>query len=133
MNDIWKFQNSHTWKFKTNLISVTNTSDLHLIPEDFFKKRIALKNCVKIIRKYFWSHYVEFCINIEKNLLYFYTLSFLKWLENENDDFTRCNTVQKNAPFQFLNSCYSNIFHLHGLRYWERAVLIWILSLKVRF
>ena len=33
--------------FLTSL-SCRKTSDLHLIPEDFYKKRIPLKNCVKM-------------------------------------------------------------------------------------
>ena len=53
-------------------LSYWKTSDLHLILEDFYKKRIVLKNCVKVYLK---KNYVEKKVErkiCREGLLFFY-------------------------------------------------------------
>ena len=53
------------------ILSYWKTSDLHLILDDFYKKRIGLKNCVKINCKYSELSNEEFRIHAENDHLCF--------------------------------------------------------------
>ena len=48
------------------------TSDLHLVPEDFYEEKNWIRELHKIIWKYSQLDYAEFCINTEKDYLCFY-------------------------------------------------------------
>ena len=66
-----------------------------------------------------------------------YNPTFLSWNDleqNENNDFTRRNTIQKNAPFHFQTLVIATSFISTVWDFEKRpVVLIWILSLKIRF
>ena len=49
---------------------IEKTFGLHLVPEDFYEKRIVWKNWVKIIWKYAKLSYVEFRIHTENDLCF---------------------------------------------------------------
>ena len=93
-NNVWKFQNSHNCFMDENWKLTKFMLQIHLCTPDCF----------------IWLSPTKYHPS-------FVSENDLK--QNENND--RCNTVQKNAPFQFSNSCYNYIFHFHGLRFWEKA------------